>query len=427
MEEMSTREIIETIVKGKSTIVAFTVICIAVTLVVNVFIMEPVYEAETMLMISPISQSATSVENTNEFSSIVSAIASYPKMSIDTYREQIKAPAVLQHIKEEMNLKDLSLNSISNKITVEGIKNTNLVKVKIRDKDAETAAKIANILSERFTKYVSDTNQKQAESSTEIIETQMHKEKENMESITEKIKNFVSKPRSPEELKMELESKLMQITNFKTSLAQIKVDEENTRRSIEKAKSLLSQTPKTLVTNSTLYGEDLLLDIIKDKNGINTNTLNNVKLSNEEVNQIYVELSNSLNQLEIQLANLEASRKNTEQAILECQKEIETIQVEYAEKQKEYDELNLELDLSKQAYQAYQKEYKELMIKQSTEIGKSSIVVVSEAMVPKSPVAPNKTVNIAVAGMCGLLMGILVVFIKQNMSTINVVSHRKAA
>ncbi len=27
MEEMSTREIIETIVKGKSTIVAFTVIC----------------------------------------------------------------------------------------------------------------------------------------------------------------------------------------------------------------------------------------------------------------------------------------------------------------------------------------------------------------------------------------------------------------
>lgn len=255
MEEMSTREIIETIVKGKSTIVAFTVICIAVTLVVNVFILEPVYEAETMLMISPISQSATSVENTNEFSSIVSAIASYPKMSIDTYREQIKAPAVLQHIKEEMNLKDLSLNSISNKITVEGIKNTNLVKVKIRDKDAETAAKIANILSERFTKYVSDTNQKQAESSTEIIETQMHKEKENMESITEKIKNFVSKPRSPEELKMELESKLMQITNFKTSLAQIKVDEENTRRSIEKAKSLLSQTPKTLVTNSTLYGE----------------------------------------------------------------------------------------------------------------------------------------------------------------------------
>jgi len=56
MEEMSTREIIETVIKGRATIIGLTVICIAVGLVVNVFILEPVYEAETMLMISPISQ-----------------------------------------------------------------------------------------------------------------------------------------------------------------------------------------------------------------------------------------------------------------------------------------------------------------------------------------------------------------------------------
>jgi len=404
-----------------------TAICIVIGLIVNLFILEPVYEAETTLMISPISQTNANAKAINEFSSLVNAIAAYPEMSIGTYREQIKAPAILQYIKEEMNLKDLSLKSISDKITVEAIKNTNLITVKVRDKNAEVAAQIANILSERYTRFVSDTNKKQAEGSAEIIETQMQKEKENLENASEKIKNFISKPRSPEELKLELESKLTQVTEFKTSLAQTKVDEENTRRSIKKAKSLLSQTPKTLTTNSTFYGEDLLPDIVGYGAGLNLSTRSDIKLSNEEVNLIYVELSNSLNQLEIQLANLEASRENMEQAILESQKEIEVIQAEYAEKQQEFDELNLELDLSKQAYQAYQKEYKELMIKQSTEIGKSSIVVVSEAMVPKSPVAPNKTVNIAVAGMCGLLMGILVVFIKQNMSTINVVSHRKAA
>jgi len=427
MEEMSTREIIETIIKGRTTILGLTAICIVIGLIVNLFILEPVYEAETTLMISPISQTNANAKAINEFSSLVNAIAAYPEMSIGTYREQIKAPAILQYIKEEMNLKDLSLKSISDKITVEAIKNTNLITVKVRDKNAEVAAQIANILSERYTRFVSDTNKKQAEGSAEIIETQMQKEKENLENASEKIKNFISKPRSPEELKLELESKLTQVTEFKTSLAQTKVDEENTRRSIKKAKSLLSQTPKTLTTNSTFYGEDLLPDIVGYGAGLNLSTRSDIKLSNEEVNLIYVELSNSLNQLEIQLANLEASRENMEQAILESQKEIEVIQAEYAEKQQEFDELNLELELSKQAYQAYQKEYKELMIKQSTEIGKSSIVVVSEAMVPKSPVAPNKTVNIAVAGMCGLLMGILVVFIKQNMSTINVVSHRKAA
>jgi uncharacterized protein involved in exopolysaccharide biosynthesis len=138
-----------------------------------------------------------------------------------------------------------------------------------------------------------------------------------------------------------------------------------------------------------------------------------------------VDLSNSLNQLEIQLPNLESARINTEQAINECQKEIEVIQAEYAQKQQDYDVLNLEL--SKQAYQAYQQEYKELMIKQSAEIGKSSIVVLSEAMVPTNPVAPKRTVNIALSGICGLIIGILAVFIKQNMSSISIVRQRRAA
>lgn len=427
MEEMSTREIIETIIKGRTTILGLTAICIVIGLIVNLFILEPVYEAETTLMISPISQTNANAKAINEFSSLVNAIAVYPEMSIGTYREQIKAPAILQYIKEEMNLKDLSLKSISDKITVEAIKNTNLITVKVRDKNAEVAAQIANILSERYTRFVSDTNKKQAEGSAEIIETQMQKEKENLENASEKIKNFISKPRSPEELKLELESKLTQLTEFKTSLAQTKMDEENTKKSIEKARSLLSQTPKTLVTRSTLYGEDLLLDIIKDKTGMNPATISDIKLSNEEVNQIYVELSNSVNQLEIQFTNLEASRDNMEQAILECQKEIEAIQAEYAEKQQEYDELNLELELSKQAYQAYQQEYKELMIKQSAEIGKSSIAVISEAMVPTNPVAPKRTVNIALSGICGLIIGILAVFIKQNMSSISIVRQRRAA
>lgn len=67
------------------------------------------------------------------------------------------------------------------------------------------------------------------------------------------------------------------------------------------------------------------------------------------------------------------------------------------------------------------------MIKQSAEIGKSSIVVLSEAMIPANPVAPNRTVNIALSGMCGLIIGILAVFIKQNMSSINIVKQRRAA
>lgn len=110
---------------------------------VNIFILDPIYEAQTMLMISPISQRSADVEGINEFSTLVNAVTSYPDMSIDAYKEQIKASVILQYIPEQMGLKNVSLNSISDKITVEALKNTNLITVSVRDKNPETAAQIA--------------------------------------------------------------------------------------------------------------------------------------------------------------------------------------------------------------------------------------------------------------------------------------------
>jgi len=112
----------------------------------------------------------------------------------------------MEYIREEMDMKDVPLSSIASKITLNEIKDTDLITIKVTDENPETAAKIANLVGDRFAKLVCETNQKRTESTLEFIENQMKKEKENMEKLLGEYKSYLLQSRGPEEVKMELDA-----------------------------------------------------------------------------------------------------------------------------------------------------------------------------------------------------------------------------
>jgi len=412
MEEIRFADIIRIMLKGKWVISIFTAVCFIFSFVVAVFVMQPVYESQAMLMISPISN-ATAKEAGNDFSDLVSALSQYPQMTIDTYREQVKSPAILQYLRQELGLENMSLSSIANKITVKAIDKTNLITISVRDKDPAQAAKIANLISNRFTEFVTETNKKQAESSAKFIKEQMEQEKLNMEEASKKLEEFLSKPRGPEELKLELEGKLEKITEYKTTASQVKVDLAAARSALSHGQSILKSTPEKIITNKTLVNDELLSGLIKDRTGLETADVSKLQLDDEEINEVYVELAGIVYELELEVASLTAQSEALETEINTLQKEIETLQSELAVKQQEYDLLQHELDLDKETYDAYQAKYKEAMIKESAKIGESSIVVVSEAVEPMSPVAPKKSLVISVSTVFGFIVSFAFVFVKE--------------
>lgn len=413
MEEISLRELIEIVLKGKWIIAVITLVCVLSAGVMS-FLMEPVYEAKTMLMISPISSVASSVKTEdNSFLGLVDALSQYPQMTIDTYKEQVKAPQILDYIRKEMGLEGASLKSIANKIEVTTVDKTNLLNITVKESNPETAAKIANLASERFTQFVTETNQKQAEASAQFIKAQQKKEKVNLDNAMDELKTFLMQPRGPDELQQELSSKLQQLTEFKTKIAQIAIEMESTKSSLVRGKDILNTTPEKLLLDRSLIEDELLAGIIKDKAGAEMRDIAGLKLTTEEINEVYTSMAVTVNELEIKLADLTASKEIIEDKISESQKEIEAIQAELAEKQQKYEILNHNVSLTKQAYDAYETKYREEMIRQSAEIGKSSIIIVSEAIPPVSPVAPNKMMNIAIGGVIGLMVGVFVVFVME--------------
>ena len=260
-------------------------------------------------------------------------------------------------------MEDTPLSVIANKISVKAIDKTNLITISVKDKDPAQAAKIANLVSNRFTEFVTETNKKQAETSAKFIKEQMEQEKLNMEQTSKKLEEFLAKPRGPQELQLELDGKLEKITEFKTIASQVKVDLAAAKSSLSHGQSLMKSTPKTLVTSKTLLNDDLLSGLIKDRTGLSTKDIAKLTLNDEQINEVYVVLAGLVNELELQVSSLAAQGEGLESEINIMQKEIETLQSELAAKQQEYDLLQHEMDLNKQTYDAYQAKYKEAMIK----------------------------------------------------------------
>ncbi len=65
--------------------------------------------------------------------------------------------------------------------------------------------------------------------------------------------------------------------------------------------------------------------------------------------------------------------------------------------------------MAKQTRDAYQQKLKEANIKQSAEIGRSSVIIVADALEPLNRVN-SKTIVVAIAAVLGLMLSVFFVF-----------------
>ena len=118
------------------------VICVAISSVYSFFIAKPVYQAETTLIVK-----TEKVEGTNTVSS--DQIKTTQQLAV-TYGEIIKSRKVLEDVIKNLNLKE-SYGSLSSKISVSTVTDTQIIKVSVQDTDNDNAVKIANEIPTVFT------------------------------------------------------------------------------------------------------------------------------------------------------------------------------------------------------------------------------------------------------------------------------------
>lgn len=412
MEEMGLRECIQIIINQKRIIVIITVLALLVSTALSFFVLSPVYEAKAILMASSSNSKEQLPEGATGVQNLLDRMSEYPTMSLETYKEQINSPQILQQTIDELSLGkyNITRSGLKNMITLSTIKDTNLITISIRYTDKKLAADIANTISRKFTDFVSSKAQEQAAKSSTYIKQQMDVEKDQLDQVLLEYKKYLAQPRGLNELQKEVDSKLELITKYKSDFLDAQIEEQKTRASLYAAEEQLKSTPEKITVARSLLDEPYMSQAVKDISGKNSTELFGVQVQAEEVNESYTALMDNINNLKVILAQISAQKNSLQEQIGNLQKELETLQVDLAGRQHEDTIIQEKVKFAQDTYNAFLEKYEETRIAKSSAIGDASIIIISSAVEPLNPIAPNKKLNVVIAGVLGLLLGVFVAF-----------------
>lgn len=141
--ELDLRQYIAIIKKRLTLILLFVFICTAAAAVVSLFFKDPVYEASTKIIVNQTSaQMTTGQLDLNQINSNI-------KM-IDTYKEIIKTPAILDKVAQQYPQLGLTAEELSRKIQISSVNNTQVMTLIVQDVDYKQAAQVVNAVSQVF-------------------------------------------------------------------------------------------------------------------------------------------------------------------------------------------------------------------------------------------------------------------------------------
>ncbi|KUO49319.1 MAG: hypothetical protein APF76_16075 [Desulfitibacter sp. BRH_c19] len=412
-EEINLREIIEVLIRGKVFIAIITIVAVLISGVFSFIILSPTYQAKTTLLINLPNISRQDADSS--LSVFLESISQYPTMTMETLRSQVINPDLLRAALDmlQTNDEELTLTGLEQKIDVQIVKDTSLMEISVNDKDPAFAAEMASILSQEFIKFINDQNKDRMNQSVSFLEKQIQIEGEKLDEAVEEMKTFLSQSPGVEELSYDINAKLMQLTEFKTTIVSQQIELEKLQASLSSAQKELEQTPMTLVTKKSVIDDPLLSGLIQDTEDMDTSSLSKIELETEEINPSYVFLSETVSFDKISISQIETELTGLNREIRELKVQLDKLNAQYAEKRTLHDQLEQKVNTLSGTYQAFANKYEEARIAASAEMGDNTVTILASAQVPENPIAPNKKLNLAIAGVLGIMIGVFVVFLRE--------------
>lgn len=143
-ETISLRELFQTLRKRLLLISIITIIATVASGILSYFVLTPIYQASTQILVNQ-SKSEQPIFNSSEIQTNLQLI--------NTYNVIIKSPAILDIVKEELDL-DMSTGDLNGKITVGSEQSSQVVLITVQDTDPYMASDIANTVATVFQREI---------------------------------------------------------------------------------------------------------------------------------------------------------------------------------------------------------------------------------------------------------------------------------
>ena len=142
MEEISLRDLYYVLRKWVTLIIILPIIAIIISGLISNYVIEPEYETFTTLMIGKPKDYVA--EQQMEYNDLM-----LNQKLVSTYGEIVKSRLVTDKVIKNLDL-ELSYEGFRNKVNVNLVKDTEIIKIQVIDSDPELATKIANETAQVF-------------------------------------------------------------------------------------------------------------------------------------------------------------------------------------------------------------------------------------------------------------------------------------
>lgn len=434
-DEISLRELIETLIGGWKMIIGITLVAIIIAGIYSFSVLEATYEAKTVLLAMNASDKVQTNESKGAIEDVIDTARNTP-MTLETYKEQIKMPQILTETIEELNLgeREITQNKLAKMISLGTIKNTQMITITVTSTDKTLAKDIANHISEKFVRFLTKNTELQINKSATFIEKQMNSERENLDQALVSYKDFLGQSKGISELQAEQSMILTELnslksqltkeqTNYEEQLVDNTIGKQTLQATLKSVDQQLTQTAEKIVTTSSVAKDPLMKDIVAEETLSSTSQLANIELNTEFINENYTALERQKTSTQISLDQNSQSRKNLEykhnqkikiltSKVNELTINLEKIQIELADKQHQEKLIQRKINLAQSSYDNFAKKYEQARIAQASVLESSNIAIISKATEPESPVGPRKALNLAIAAVLGMMISVMIVFFR---------------
>ncbi|MBC7098393.1 hypothetical protein H5T52_04665 [Candidatus Bipolaricaulota bacterium] len=199
--------------------------------------------------------------------------------------------------------------------------------------------------------------------------------------------------------------------DYKTYLDQL---EEKRRELASKEATLaalteaLAQEPQYLTLMRTVSNEALWNFLAQRATPQELSSLPSLALQDQQLNSVYLDLRSQLASTQVAVKTLREEIAYLESALSTTLAELKEKQARLVEVQAELERLDREISVLKSSYTSLAEKLQEARIAKAETA--EPIRVVEAPVVPERPIGPSKKMNVAVAGVLGLFLGVLLAF-----------------
>jgi polysaccharide biosynthesis transport protein len=393
-EEINLREYINVLLKRKSIILLIFLIAVITAALVSYFYLKPVYEANAVIAVSK--------------PKIINSLID--EISIEDYKNLIKDVEIEEELIQKLNLDkpptEVTPYDLERMITIEIPKDTNLIKINLQAENSKLTKDIINTWATLFVEKNKKLYFEEVKKAKIGVEDKLKYVEQDFFEIEEKMIEF-NETGYVKTIEDEIEYKATKILSFKSRLIDIQLSLEKGSAEKEQVSAALIEQDKILKLNKSIVDDQFFQQLISNITDANLKIANLTYVS-EVANPIYYNLAQQLISENIEINSLAAEENQLEKNINDFNISLKGLREELTEKKLILSQLDREYSAKEKLYNIFYKQAEEILLTETAEA--DLLKIASLAYEPRAPIKPNKKLNILIAGVLGLFVGIFVAF-----------------